>query len=318
MPDSVDVTDIGINMNSVSEGMSCHWPNLALSGSSNKMSCHHKMKSHTYLPCNPDWSKSPLCGLTKSLHLNNNEIPKPIMTKATKKKTPTALPRSTTKKSKSASSKKSNEGNLKKARKGKGTGAQKGKLTDAHPVARTPDWKQRKSPSLQSTPSTVSSKSTTESKCAVSMMSTLALKTPPKKKKVKREQDVASNAIFSDTVDLDDAAMIDWTCKEGLEAAVEHHFDDHEDFEGLDHHDKVMLLCNKKFNPANIRPVLQGIMQDAGKDWRTLKLQKHRSMKRLASEFAKECVYIVNAKAELLESKSGTVPQNVIINEEKA
>ena len=31
-------------------------------------------------------------------------------------------------------------------------------------------------------------------------------------------------------------------------------------FEGLDHHDKVMLLCNKKFNPADIRPVLQGIM----------------------------------------------------------
>ncbi len=78
-------------MNSVFEGVSycClyHRPNLALSGSSNKM-------------------------------------PKPIMTKATKKKKkPTASPGSITKKPKSTSSKKSNEWSLKKAhQKGKCAG----------------------------------------------------------------------------------------------------------------------------------------------------------------------------------------------------
>ncbi len=60
--------------------------------------------------------------------------------------------------------------------------------------------------------------------------------------------------------------MIDWTCKKGLRAALEHHFDDHKDFEGLDYHDRVILLCNKKFMPGNIHPVLQGILQESGKN----------------------------------------------------
>ncbi len=106
------------------------------------------------------------------------------MTKTTKKNKPKALHGITTKKSKSTSSKKSNEGTSKKARqKGKGAGVQRGKSMDARPVARTPDRKQRRSLSLQSTPLTVMSKSTTESKRVVSMMSSLAFKTPPKKNK---------------------------------------------------------------------------------------------------------------------------------------
>ncbi len=163
--------------------------------------------------------------------------------------------------------------------KAKHTRAPNGHSKDAPPVATTPDHKQRKSPSLPSTPMTVTSKSTTpstvtsklttESKRAVSMMSSLALNPPPKK--VKRKQDAASKASLSDTVNLDDAAMIDWSCKKGLRAALEHYFDNHEDFEGLDYHDMVMLLCNK-FKTNDIRPVLQGILQDAGKDWSTLKL----------------------------------------------
>ena len=249
------------------------------------------------------------------LHLNKNKIPV-IMAKAAKKKS-TAPPGSVTKKAKSTSSKKSKEGSPKKTRqKGKGTGVRKEKSTDAPPVARTPDRKQRKLPPSPSTPSTVSSKSTTKSKRAISMMSSLALKTPPKK--IKCQQDVASKASLCDTVDLNDAAMIEWTCKKGLRAALEHHFDDHEDFEGLDYHDKVKLLCNQ-FTPADIRPVLQVIWQDAGagKDWRFLKLKKHRSMKALAPEFAKACVDIVNAKVELLESEGGSVPWKIIVMKEK-
>ncbi len=146
------------------------------------------------------------------------------------------------------------------------------------------------------------------------MMSSLALKTPHKK--VKREQDAASKVSLSDTVDLDDAAMIEWTCKKWLQAALEHHFDNHEDLFGLDYHDRVMILCNK-FKPNDIRPALQGILQDTGKDWRTMKLQKLRSIKVLVPEFAKECVNIVHSKAELLKSESDTVPQNVIIKKEK-
>ena len=89
------------------------------------------------------------------------------------------------------------------------------------------------------------------------------MKTLPKK--IKRENDTAINASLSDTVDLDDAAMIDWTCKKGLRAVLEHHFDNHEDFKGLYYHDRVMLLCDK-FKPNNIRPVLQGILQESGKN----------------------------------------------------
>ena len=92
------------------------------------------------------------------------------------------------------------------------------------------------------------------------MMSSLALKTPPKKKKkAKRNEDAASKESLSDSVDLDDDAMIEWTCKKGLQAALEHHFDNHEDFFGLDYHDRVMLLCNK-FKPNNIPPAFQGIL----------------------------------------------------------
>ena len=40
-------------------------------------------------------------------------------------------------------------------------------------------------------------------------------------------------------------------------------------------------------------------------------------MKALASEFAKACVDIVNAKVELLESEGGRVPQKIMVKKEK-
>ena len=95
---------------------------------------------------------------------------------------------------------------------------QKWKSTDAFSVAGTPDCKQRKS----LTPLTVTSKSTTKSKRAVSLMISLALKTLPKK--VNCKQDAASKASLSDAVDLNHASMIDLTYKKGLRATIEHHF----------------------------------------------------------------------------------------------
>ena len=62
---------------------------------------------------------------------------------------------------------------------------------------------------------------------------------------------------------------------------------------------------------------MQGILIDSGKDWHTLKLNKLKSMKGLAPEFAKACVDIVNARTELLESASGSVPQKIIVKKEK-
>ena len=249
------------------------------------------------------------------LHLNSNKVPNTIMTKTTKNKKPTASPGSINNKTKLTSSKKSNERTSKKAlQKGNGAGVQKRKSTDARSVPRTPDRKQRKSHLLRSTPNTVSSNSTTSSKRAISMMSGLALESLPRK--VKRAQDVPRKACLSDTVDLDDASMIAWTCEKGLQVALEYHFVDRDDFDGMEYYDRVLMLCNK-FKPNDIRPAFQGICQDAGRDWRTLKLQKHRSMKSLAPEFSKACVDIVNAKAELLELENRTVPQKITIKKEK-
>ena len=123
-------------------------------------------------------------------------------------------------------------------------------------------------------------------------------------------------ASLHGTVDLDDASMIAWTCVKGLRAALEYHFEDNDDFDSLDYYGKVLLLCNN-FKPNDIRPAFQGIYQDAGRDWRTLKLQKHRSMKTLDPEFAKACVDIVNAKANIFELESHTVPKKITIKKEK-
>ena len=110
--------------------------------------------------------------------------------------------------------------------------------------------------------------------------------------------------------------MIDWTCRKGVRAALEHHFDAHKDFEGLDYHNRVKLLC-AQFSPTEARPVLQGILTDAGKDWRTIKLINSKSIKALAPEFANACIDIINARTELLESASRSVPQKIVFKKEK-
>ena len=242
-------------------------------------------------------------------HLSSNKISNPSMNKATKKRKSTALPGRIAKKKKATSSKTSDAGTPKKARqKGNGAGAKAGKSTHARSAPRTPDCTKDKSHLLQSTPSTVMSNLTSSSKRAVSKMNSLMLKIPPEK--IKRLQNAASTVSRHGTVDFKDASMIDWTSKKGLHTALEYHGEDKSDLENLDYHNKVLLLYNV-FKPIDIRPIFQDIYQDAGKNWRSLKLQKHRTMKMLAPEFANACANILSARADL------TVPEQITIKKEK-
>ena len=97
--------------------------------------------------------------------------------------------------------------------------------------------------------------------------------------------------------DLFSALNIDWTSKEGLDVALKYHFDDGSRYHGLDYYEKAKLLCNQ-FKPSEIRIVYQGIWTDAGRDWRSLPLNKYRysHMSKLAPAFAKECMHIMSEK----------------------
>ncbi len=63
--------------------------------------------------------------------------------------------------------------------------------------------------------------------------------------------------------------------------------------------------------------MLQGILKNSRKDWHTLKLSELKSMKALAHEFTKECIDIINARMELLESARRSVPQKIIVKKDK-
>ena len=181
-------------------------------------------------------------------------------------------------------------------------------------VAGTPTKKGKKLETAQTTPTTVSLKSTTDSKRAVTLMSGLALKSPSAQKKSKAEDE--DEASLSDTVDYQDPNTILWLKAEGVADALEYHFPDHEEYLELDYHEQILLLV-KVFKPAEMRSVLQGLLTDAGKNWRKLKLQKKlRSMSVLAPEFAKVCVELFNAKTELEMSKS--VPEDIVIDHDKS
>ena len=71
----------------------------------------------------------------------------------------------------------------------------------------------------------------------------------------------------------------------------------------------------KKFKPFEIRVVLQGLLTDAGRDWRKLKLHKLRNMNILAAEFAKVCVELFNATTELNSATS--VPEEILFDHDK-
>ena len=134
---------------------------------------------------------------------------------------------------------------------------------------------------------------------------------------MKHKQDAAINPSLCHAIDLNDALLIDWTYERGLHTEFKHHFDDYEDYCDLDYYEKVNLLCGQ-FTPSELRPVLQGIWTDAGRDWRSLKLWKarYRYKINLAPVFAKVCVDIINAKADLLEIGHRNVPQKIIMEKE--
>ena len=239
------------------------------------------------------------------------------MKQATKKKTSTApLSGRVTKKKKTAvSAKTSTDRTPKKAKqkiKGVGTKNKKstnaeqgprtpvGKSTNTEQGPRTPVRKKTRTSSAHSTPSTMTLHSTSSSKRAVTMMSDLQ---KTKNKKMKSVQDEASGIDFSD------ASTIDWLSEKGLCDALECYGEDQSELESFDLHEKVVRLCSF-FKPNDIRPVFQGICQEAGKNWRSLKIAKHKSMKKLASEFANSCVDIVNARTDC------TVPGNITIKKE--
>ena len=180
-------------------------------------------------------------------------------------------------------------------------------------VVRTPPTKKNKKVvSVPTTPSTVSSKSTTQSKRAVKLMGGLALQSPSSSKRAKCE-DVEEDSL-SDTVDYQDPNTIPWLTKKGVADALEYHFPDQDDYITLDHQEQILRLV-KKFKPADIRIVLQGLLTDAGKDWRKLKMNKLRNMNVLAPEFAKVCVDLFNATTELNSSTS--VSEDIVFDHGK-
>ena len=71
----------------------------------------------------------------------------------------------------------------------------------------------------------------------------------------------------------------------------------------------------KTFKPVEICMVLQGILTDAGRDWRKLKLHKLRNMNILAVEFAKVCVELFNATTEL--NSTIPVPADIVFDHDK-
>lgn len=179
-------------------------------------------------------------------------------------------------------------------------------------VARTPTKEGKKVASSQTTPSIVSSKSTTQSKRAVTLMSGLALKSPSTPKRTKNED--VEEASLSNTVDYEDPNTVLGLTKQGVVDTLGYHFPEREDYIKLEYYEQILLLV-KAFKPADIRFVLQGLLTDEGKDWRKLKLNKLRRTNILAPEFAKVCVELFNAETELNTSTS--VPEDIVIDHGK-
>ena len=179
-------------------------------------------------------------------------------------------------------------------------------------VARTPTKKGKKLATTPTTPSTVSSKSTTDSKRAATLMSGLALTSPSAQKKSKAED--VDEASLTDTIDYQDPNTIPWLTEQGVDDALEYHFPDREKYFDLDYHEKVLLVM-QEYKLAEMKSVLQGLLTDAGKNWRKLKLNRFRSMKVFAPKFAEVCVELFNAKTKL--DVSTQVPGDITIDHGK-
>ena len=190
---------------------------------------------------------------------SNNKLSAPNMKQATKKKNSTApLSGRVAKKKKTAVLPKTSIARTPKKtkQKTKGVGTKNRKLTNAEQGPRTPDREKMKTSSAQSTPSTITLHSTSSSKRAVTMMNDLQLK---KNKKMKSVQDEASG------IDFGGASTIDWLSEKGLCDALECYGEDQSELESFDLQEKVVLLYSF-FKPNDIRPLFQGICQEAGKN----------------------------------------------------
>ena len=117
---------------------------------------------------------------------------------------------------------------------------------------------------------------------------------------MKSVQDAASG------IDFCDDSAIDWLSADGVRAALECHGEHQSELESIDLDEMILLLCSY-FKPNDMRPVYQGICQDAGRNWRSLSLAKLKSMKTLAPKFAKACVDIVNARTDHIVPVKTTV-----------
>ena len=101
-----------------------------------------------------------------------------------------------------------------------------------------------------------------------------------------------------------------WQTKGEVASAIRHHFSDHDERLKLPYKDQIIQPLTK-FKPADLRPVLQGLPTDAGKNWCQLKLSKLKTTRQLALEFAKICVELCNATTEVNALPS--IPVNVTL-----
>ena len=131
-------------------------------------------------------------------------------------------------------------------------------------------------------------------------MNDLQLKKKPKKMACDRKKAIK--------FDPSDPSTIDWLNEVSVCDALLHHGQDCSEMKNSDLYEKIVLLCSH-FKPSDIRPVFQGVCQEAGWDWRTLNT-KHKSMKKLASEFANSCVDIVNAMTDFSVPGGITLKKN--------
>ena len=143
--------------------------------------------------------------------------------------------------------------------------------------------------SAHSTLLMMTSKSTSSSKQAVSMMNSLELKSPTKKTKKIQDEESA--------IESEDAVTIDWSSKKEVHGTLIYYGKDPLKLKDIEYNDKIVLLCTH-FKPTDIRLVFQGISQEAGTNWQNLKVAKLRTMKAISVEFAKACVDIYNAKSD--------------------
>ncbi len=93
------------------------------------------------------------------------------------------------------------------------------------------------------TPSTVSSKSTSQSKYDVVMMDELALESPQPSKK--NNKDDSTDESLCEAVDHVDSYMIELLTEKGLNSALQYNFSDPEDYADMNYYDKAIKLTSE-------------------------------------------------------------------------